>query len=159
MDGTLIPLHDHTISAASKNCRRSVHTQIICSHRHRVLVAGRCWPGNLNDVIVGRHTVAHLLTGHDILSDGGYRGIAASTTPRRGHTGRIIRDDHQRTHRRIRARLNRSSPDLKTGRHDDNVTAAATPSTTASKSSSDTGTSRPTTNYGSTPSPAIRLGR
>ena len=70
-----------------------------------MLVAGRCWPGNRNDVIAGRHTVAHLLTGHDILGDGGYRGIAASTTPRRGHTGRIIRDDHQRTHRRIRARV------------------------------------------------------
>jgi hypothetical protein len=38
IDGTLIPVHDHTISAVSKNYGRSVHTLIIiCSHRCSVL--------------------------------------------------------------------------------------------------------------------------
>ena len=106
IDGTLIPVHDQSITAISKNYRRSVNTQIvICAHRRRVVTAGHCWPGNRNDVIVARHTVAHLLTGHDILGDGGYRGIPSITTPRRDTTGRIIRDDHYRAHRRIRARV------------------------------------------------------
>jgi len=58
IDGTLIPVHDHTISAVSKNYRRSVNTQIIiCAHARRVMAVGRCWPGNRNDVVVARHTV------------------------------------------------------------------------------------------------------
>jgi Transposase DDE domain len=93
------------MSAISKNYRRSINTQIItCAHRRRVVVAGRCRPDNRNDVIVARHTVAQLLDGRLVLGDGGYRGIATITTPRRDMTGRIIRDDHYRAHRRIRAR-------------------------------------------------------
>ena len=107
IDGTLIPVHDQSITAISKNYRRSVNTQIIiCAHRRRVIVAGQCWPGNRNDVIVARATVAHLLSGdRQILGDGGYRGLTSITTPRRDHTGRIIRDDHYRAHRKIRARV------------------------------------------------------
>jgi len=106
IDGTLIPVHDQSISAISKNYRRSINTQIInCAHRRRVAVAGRCWPGNRNDVIVARHTVAQLLDGRVVLGDGGYRSIATITTPRRDITGQIIRDDHHRAHRRIKARV------------------------------------------------------
>jgi hypothetical protein len=40
IDGTLNPVHDQSITAISKNYRRSVNTQItICAHRRRVLVA------------------------------------------------------------------------------------------------------------------------
>jgi len=107
IDGTLIPVHDQSITAISKNYRRSVNTQIVtCANRHRVIVTGQCWPGNRNDVIVARATVAHLLSGdRQILGDGGYRGLTSITTPRRDHTGRIIRDDHYRAHRKIRARV------------------------------------------------------
>lgn len=106
IDGTLIPVHDQSITAISKNYRRSVNTQIIiCAHRRRVVAAGQCWPGNRNDVIVASHTVAHLLDGRVVLGDGGYRGITSITSPRRDHSGRIIRDDHYRVHRRIRARV------------------------------------------------------
>ena len=107
IDGTLIPVHDQSITAISKNSRRSVNTQIIiiCSYRRRVVVAGQCWPGNRDDVIVARHTVAHLLDGRVVLGDGGYRGIRSITTPRRDQTGHIIRDHHYQTHRRIRARV------------------------------------------------------
>lgn len=107
IDGTLIPVHDQSITAISKNYRRSINTQIIvCAHRRRVVMAGQCWPGNRNDVVVARATVAHLLAGqHEILGDGGYRGITSITSPRRDKTGRIIRDDTYRTHRRIRARV------------------------------------------------------
>ena len=101
------PVHDQSITAPAKNYRRSINTQIIiCAHARRVVTVGRCWPGNRNDVVVARHTVAHLLTGdREILGDGGYRGINTIATPRRDRTGRIIRDQHWREHRRIRARV------------------------------------------------------
>lgn len=100
IDGTLIPVHDQSITAISKNYRRSVNTQIlICAHRRRVLVAGRCWPFNRNDVIVARYTVLQLLNGHVVLGVGGYRGVNTITTPRRDHTGRIVRDEQYRAHR------------------------------------------------------------
>ena len=66
---------------------------------------GRCWPGNRNDVVVARHTVTQLLDGRVVLGDGGYRVITSIMTPRRDKTGRIIRDDRYRAHRRIRARV------------------------------------------------------
>jgi DDE superfamily endonuclease/Helix-turn-helix of DDE superfamily endonuclease len=105
IDGTLIPVHDQSITAISTNYRRSGNTQITCARRRRVVVAGQCWPGNRNDVIVARHTVAHLFEGRVVLGDGGYRGITSITTPRRNNTGRIIRDHHYRAHRQIRARV------------------------------------------------------
>lgn len=107
IDGTLIPAHDQSITTTSKNYRRSVNTQIIIGAQHRnVIAVGHCWPGNRNDVIVARSTVAHLLNGTwRLLGDGGYRGIATITSPRRGPDGRIIHDSNYRKHRRIRARV------------------------------------------------------
>jgi hypothetical protein len=103
IDGTLIPVHDQSITAISKNYRRSVNTQIvICAHRRRVLIVGQCWPGNRNNVVVARHTLAKLLDGRVVLGDGGYRGIT-SITPRRDTIGRIVRDHHYRQHRRIKS--------------------------------------------------------
>jgi hypothetical protein len=105
IDGTLIPLHDQSITAISKNYRRSVNTKIvICAHRRRVVVAGQCWPGNRNDVVVARHTMVQLLEGRVVLGDGGYRGITSIATPQRDHTGRIIHDDRYPVHRKIRVR-------------------------------------------------------
>jgi DDE superfamily endonuclease len=107
IDATLIPGHDQSITASSKNYRRSVNTQvIICADRRHVVTVGRCWPGNRNDVVVARATVAHLLTGERVtLGDGGYRGIPTTITPARNRSGRIIHDDNYRAHRRIRARV------------------------------------------------------
>jgi hypothetical protein len=106
IDDTLIPVHDQSITAISKNYRRSVNAQVvICAQRRRVLVIGRCWPGNRNDIVVARATIAHLLDSRVVLGDGGYRGITSITGPQRDRTGRTIRDDHYRTHRRIRARV------------------------------------------------------
>jgi hypothetical protein len=150
IDATLIPVHDQSITAISKNYRRSVNTQIIiCAHRRRMVIAGQCWPGNRNDVIVAHHTVAHLLDGRLVLGDGGYRSITSITTPRRDHTGRIIRDHRYRAHRRIRARVEQSSPAQGLAEYRGNAAAVETLSTTASTSSPDSGTSTPAINYGS----------
>jgi hypothetical protein len=40
-----------------------------------------------------------------VLGDGRYRGITSITTPQHNSAGRIIHDEHYRTHRRIRAGL------------------------------------------------------
>lgn len=107
IDGILIPVHDQSITAISKNYRRSVNSQILINApTRRVVAVGQCWPGNRNDVVVARHTVADLIDGsRTVLGDGGYRGITTITGPRRGPGGRIIRDHHWRAHRRIRARV------------------------------------------------------
>jgi hypothetical protein len=106
IDGTLIPVHDQTITAPSKNYRRSINTHVICAERRRVVAVGQCWPGNRNDVMAALHTIAYLLTGDRVvLGDGGYRGIPAISTPARDRTGRTICDHHYRTLSRIRARI------------------------------------------------------
>ena len=145
-------MHDQSITAISKNYRRSVNTQIIiiCAHARRVVAVRRCWPANRNDVVVTRATVAHLLTGHEILGDRGYRAINTVTTPHRDHTGPIIRDEHNRAHRRVRARVEHVLARLKDSQILRHCRRRAKPSTTASKSSPDFGTSRHTNNYGST---------
>jgi hypothetical protein len=106
IDGTPHPGARPVDHRRQQNHRRSINTQIIiCAHRRRVMAAGQRWPGNRTDAIVARHTVAQLFDGRVVLGDRGYRGITSITTPRRDHTGRIIRDDHYRAHRRIRARV------------------------------------------------------
>ena len=85
IDGTLIGVQNQSITAISKNYRRNVNTQIIiCAHRRRIIAVSPCWPGNRNDVIVARHTVAPLFPGPVVLGDGGYRGITMIISPRRG---------------------------------------------------------------------------
>jgi len=97
IDGTLIPVHDHTKSAASKNYRRSACTQVLV-HRssRRVLAVGDCWPGNRNDIVVARATMTEHLAAvrGAILGDGAYRSLPGIITPRRDSSGRIIRDHH-----------------------------------------------------------------
>ena len=107
IDGTLIPVHDQSINPPAKNYRRSINTQIIICCRHRcVVTVGQSWPGNRNDVVVARNSVAPLLTGgRMVLGDGGHRGITTIITPRRDQSGRTIRDQDWREHRRIRARV------------------------------------------------------
>ena len=120
------------------------------AHARRVVAVRRCWPANRNDVVVTRATVAHLLTGHEILGDRGYRAINTVTTPHRDHTGPIIRDEHYRAHRRVRARVEHVLARLKDSQILRQCRRRAKPSTTAPKSSPDFGTSRHTNNYGST---------
>ncbi|MGI5133542.1 transposase [Streptomyces sp. CA-106110] len=103
VDGTLIPVHDHTHTAKSKNYRHSVNVQVVCRARDRRIAAlGDAWPGNRNDIVVFRETLGRTLPAHPRLAgDAGYRGCAHIRTPRRGPDGRIIKD---RTYKRFRKR-------------------------------------------------------
>jgi DDE family transposase/DDE superfamily endonuclease len=107
VDGTLIPVHDHTRAAVSKNYRRSVNVQVVCRARDRRVVAvGTARPGNRNDVTVFRETLAARIaaTGHRRLAgDGGYRGAPGVASPRRGPGQFIIRDRAWRRFVRRRA--------------------------------------------------------
>ena len=106
IDGTLIPVHDHGKSAVSKNYRRSACTQVLVhrSSRH-VLAVGESWPGNRNDIVVARNTMAEHLAAvrGPVLGDGAYRSLPGIITPRRDSSGRIIRDQHWQRHKRMRA--------------------------------------------------------
>jgi hypothetical protein len=134
IDATLIPVHDQSITAITKNYRRSVNTQILINANRRVIAVGPCWPANRNDVIVARRTVAHLLDG----TRPSNRQPGSSATTTTANTGVSA------------PASNTSPPRSKTGKSCDNADDAAKPSTTASTPSPDSGTSRTRDNYGST---------
>ncbi|MBE5477702.1 hypothetical protein E3G68_005035 [Mycobacteroides abscessus] len=46
LDGTLIPVHDQSITRPSKNYRRSVNIQVIATLHRRIVHVGNAWPGN-----------------------------------------------------------------------------------------------------------------
>lgn len=96
LDGTLIPVHDQTRAAKSKNYRRSINTQIACDHRRRIVFIGRAFPGNRNDIVVARATVP---TGRRFVTDGAYRTFPGATTPPPKTQPR-----QRRRHIRVRAR-------------------------------------------------------
>ncbi|MCL4414014.1 MAG: transposase family protein [Actinobacteria bacterium] len=88
VDGTLVPTEDHTRSAKSKNYRRSTNVQVVCRRKdRRIVTVGAAWPGNRNDVVVYKETVASGIAQHRrLIGDGGYRGAAGVTTPIRVRT-------------------------------------------------------------------------
>jgi hypothetical protein len=115
VDGTLIPVHDKKRTAKSKNYRRSINAQIVCRARDRRIVAvSKAWPGNRNDTVVFRETLAKTLPEHPrLIGDGGYRGNPHITSPGRGPDGRIIRDRNYRRFRKRRARAEHTIARLK----------------------------------------------
>ncbi|WP_050374514.1 transposase [Streptomyces acidiscabies] len=84
VDGTLIPVHDQTRTAKSKNYRRSVNIQFTFRARdRRVMAVGDAWPGNRNDIIVFRETMAEQVAGHRLtIGDGAYRSAPEVITSR-----------------------------------------------------------------------------
>lgn len=105
VDGTLIPVHDRSMSAKSKNYRRSVNVQVVAKRADRTVVAvSEPRPGNRNDVVVWRESgLPSQLQGTRLIGDGGYRGEPSVTSPVRGPDGRIVRDGKYREFRRKRA--------------------------------------------------------
>jgi hypothetical protein len=106
IDGTLIPVHDQTRTALSKNYRRSINTQIMTRYANRrVIAVGKTWPGNRNDIVVAKATMADIVAQAPsaVLGDGAYQSMPGVTTPKRDSTGRIIRDKAWELHRKVRA--------------------------------------------------------
>src|SRR5574337_437776 len=89
----------------------------------------------------------------EILGDGGYPASPRSPTPAAEPTAGSSTTTTTNAHAASAPALKTSSPGSRTGKSCGNADAATKPSTTASKSSPDSGTSKPADDYGSTPAP------
>lgn len=99
VDGTLIPVEDHTQTECSKNYRRSVNVQFTFRARdRRVIAVGDAWPGNRNDIVVFRATMAEQVAGHRLtIGDGAYRSapeVITSKTKSKPFAKRRARAEH-----------------------------------------------------------------
>lgn len=88
-----------TTAACSKNYRRSVNFQVTIHARdRRVIAVGDDWPGNRNDIVVYRATMADQLAGHRlIIGDGAYRtapDVITSKTKSKAFAKRRARVEH-----------------------------------------------------------------
>lgn len=149
-DGTLIPVEEHAVTACSKNYRRSANVQIIIRAKgRRVIAVGDSWPGNRNDIVVFRVTMANQVAGHRLLSgDGAYRSAPEVITNRNKSKPFAERGP------------NTPSPASRTSRSFTGTAGAATRSTTPPAPSPCSTTSRSTTrNYGTPLNLAVAPGR
>jgi hypothetical protein len=114
VDGTMTATRDHTRTALCKNYRRSWTCRWSWPRDRRVVTVGEAWPGHRNDSVVFRETV-----GPEVpklprpIVDGGYQGVAGVAPPKRGPSGRIIRDDAWHSFRRRRAMVEHVLTELK----------------------------------------------
>lgn len=76
VDGTLVPTHDQTISASSKNYRYSTNLQVVIDANSRLTIAvGQPTPDNRNDCRAYTDSgVDQQCTGAHVMADGGYQG-------------------------------------------------------------------------------------
>lgn len=99
VDGTLIPVEDHTQTECSKNYRHSVNVQFTFRARdRRVIAVGDAWTGNRNDIIVFRATMAAQFAGHQLtIGDSAYRSapeVITSKTKSKPFTKKRARAEH-----------------------------------------------------------------
>ncbi len=110
VDGTLVPTHDHTIAAQSKNYRYSTnHQGVIDADTRLVVVVGRSLAGNRNDCKAWEESGAKAAVGKTLtIADGGYPGTGL-LIPHRRERGQIElpdwKEEHKRSHKRVRARV------------------------------------------------------
>ena len=98
LDGTLIPVHDQSITRPGKNYRRSVNIQVMATLHRRIVHVGNAWPANRNDIIIATATIT-LPASITTLTGGGYRSMPGATLPPTDDPGRLAE------HRRRRARI------------------------------------------------------
>ena len=101
----MIPTHDRSKSAKSKNYRRSIAVQVLLRQKdRRVVDVSSATKGSCNDIRAWKESdlpVKH--KGKRIIGDGGYRGAADIKTPLRDKQGRIIWGKEYDRFRRKRA--------------------------------------------------------
>jgi hypothetical protein len=139
VDGTLIPTRDHRLAAPSKNYRYSANLQVAIDANTRLVVAlGDPQPGNRNDTIVYRTSgINQKLAGGVTMADGAYRGNPGVVIPyRKPADGSDLpqwKQDANKAHRRVRARVEHALARLKEWKIlRDYRRAASTLTTTAS---------------------------
>ncbi len=98
VDGTLVPIRDHTIVEQSKNYRYSTNHQVVIDAGTRlVVVVGRPLPGNRNDCKAWEESGAKAAVGRTLtIADGGYPG-AGLVMPHRRRKGKSWQAGNRRT--------------------------------------------------------------
>ncbi len=120
VDGTLVPTHDRTMAASSKNYRYSTNLQVVIDANTRLTVAvGKPLPGNRNDcrAYTESGVDAHC-EGASVMADGGYQGNPGVIMPyRKPSEGKAPlpqwKQDLNTVHQRIRARVEHALAHLK----------------------------------------------
>jgi hypothetical protein len=113
VDGTVVPTRDHAVAAQSKNYRYSANVQVIIDADTRLVVAvGDPQPGNRNDCTAYASSgVPDATAGAQVIADGAYRGpnwagvIIPHRKPADGSALADWKEDHNASHRRVRARV------------------------------------------------------
>ncbi len=119
VDGTLVPTHDRTVTAPSKNYRNSVNIQVVIDAGTRLVVAvGRPVPGNHNDCTAYRDSGADTACrGAHVMADGGYQGNRQVIMPyqRRAGGGEMAgwQVESNTVHKRARARVEHAFAQMK----------------------------------------------
>jgi DDE superfamily endonuclease/Helix-turn-helix of DDE superfamily endonuclease len=119
VDGTLVPVHDRSVSASSKNYRYSVNMQVVIDANTRLTVAvGDPLPGNRNDCRAFTESgVDRACEGAHVMADGGYQGnpglIMPYRKPRGGTELPAWKQDLNTVHKRVRARVEHALAHMK----------------------------------------------
>lgn len=118
VDGTLVSTRDHAIAEQSKNYRYSTNHQVVIEADTRlVVVVGRPLPGNRNDCRAWEESGAKAAVGRTMtIADGGYPGTGF-VMPHRRRAGEELPDwkqQHNRSHKRVRARVEHVFARMKT---------------------------------------------
>jgi hypothetical protein len=119
VDGTLVPTHDRSVSASSKNYRYSVNMQVVIdANTRRGVAVGTTMPGNRHDSRAYRESgVDQQCAGAHVMADGGYRGNPAVIMPyRKPGKGRELpawQKELNTVHKRVRARVEHTLAHMK----------------------------------------------
>ncbi|MGW2288033.1 transposase [Streptomyces phaeochromogenes] len=118
VDGTLVPTRDHKVAEQSKNCRYSTNHQVVIDADTRlVVVVGRPLPGNRNDCRAWAESGAKAAVGNTTtIADGGYpgTGLVMPHRRRKGEELPVWKQDHNRAHKQVRARVEHAFARMKT---------------------------------------------
>ncbi|MFD5478808.1 transposase [Streptomyces hawaiiensis] len=118
VDGTLVPTRDHAVAEQSKNYRYSTNHQVVIDADTRlVVVVGQPLPGNRNDCKAWAESGAKAAVGHTTtIADGGYPGTGLVMPHRRRAGEELVewKQEHNRSHKQVRARVEHAFAHLKT---------------------------------------------
>jgi hypothetical protein len=119
VDGTLIPTHDRSVSASSKNYRYSVNMQVVIdANTRRNVAVGNTTPGNRHDSRAYRDSgVGQQCAGAQVMADGAYLGnpevIIPYRKPAKGIDLPVWKEDLNTVHKSIRARVEHALAHMK----------------------------------------------
>jgi hypothetical protein len=119
VDGTLVPTHDRSVSASSKNYRYSVNMQVVIdANTRRGVAIGNTMPGNRHDSRAYRESgVDQYSVGAHVMADGGYLGNPEVIRPyRKPGKGRKLpewKEELNTVHKSVRARVEHALAHMK----------------------------------------------